>query len=68
MSDKQEKIKKMLEMQKAFMAYEHEHGVDPETYYMAQEGHPLYNYRQEYQDLANAVCDMAHADKGSHRD
>ena len=68
MSDKQEKIKKMLEMQKAFMAYEHEHGVDPETYYTAQEGHPLHNYRQQYQDLANDVCDMAHADKGSHRD
>ena len=68
MSDKQEKIKKMLEMQKAFMAYEHENGVDPETYYMAPEGHPLHNYRQEYMDLANDVCNMAHAEKGSIRD
>lgn len=68
MSDKHEKIKKMLEMQKKFMEYEHEHGVDPETYYTAPDGHPLHNYRQEYQDLANDVCNMAHADKGSIRD
>jgi len=68
MSSKQEKIKKMLEMQKAFMAYEHEHGVDPETYNMAGEGHPLHNYRETYEQLADEVCNMAHADKGSIRD
>ena len=68
MSDKQEKIKKMLEMQKAFMAYEHEHGVDPETYYTAPEGHPLHNYREEYAALANDVLNMAHSEKGSVRD
>ncbi len=68
MSDKHEKIKKMLEMQKKFMEYEHEHGVDPETYYMAPEGHPLHKYRDEYHELANDVCNMAHADKGSIRD
>jgi hypothetical protein len=68
MSDKQAIIKKMLEMQKTFMKYEHEHGVDAETYYAAASDHPLHNYRQEYQALANEVCNMAHAEKGSKRD
>ena len=68
MSDKQAKIKKMLEMQKAFMQFEHENGVDAETYYAAAPGHPLHNYRQEYHALANDVCNMAHAEKGSKRD
>lgn len=67
MSDKQEMIKKMLEMQKKFMKYEHEHGVDPEEYWMAGEGHPLHNYRQEYRDLAMKVVEAAHAEKGSRR-
>lgn len=68
MSDKQAKIKKMLEMQKTFMNYEHEHGVDAQTYYASEAGHPLHNFRQEYQDLANEVCNMAHSEKGSKRD
>ncbi len=67
MSDKQEMIKKMLEMQKKFMKYEHEQGVDPEDYWMAGEGHPLHNYRQEYRDLAMKVIDAAHSEKGSRR-
>lgn len=67
MSDKQEMIKKMLEMQKKFMSYEQENGVDPEEYWMADEGHPLHNYRQEYRDLAMKVVEAAHAEKGSHR-
>lgn len=67
MSEKSELIKKMLEMQKMFVAYEHEHGVSQEEYYVAPEGHPLYHYRQQYQEMANKVIDMAHEGKGSHR-
>ncbi|MEE9493793.1 MAG: hypothetical protein V3W04_10500 [Gammaproteobacteria bacterium] len=66
MSDKQATIKKMIEMQKKFMKYEHENGVDPVDYWMAKEGHPLHNYRTEYQELASSVLEMAHKDKGSH--
>ncbi len=65
--DKQEKIKKMLEMQKMFIAYEREHGVEAEDYFVGQEGHALHNYRQEYARLAMEVVDMAHEEKGSHR-
>jgi hypothetical protein len=67
MSEKSELIKKMLEMQKMFIAYEHENGVTQEEYYVAPEGHPLHHYRQEYRDIAMKVIDMAHEDKGSHR-
>jgi len=67
MSDKQEMIKKMLEMQKKFIEYEQQNGVDPVDYWKAEEGHPLHNFRQEYMDLANQLVDMAHAEKGSQR-
>ena len=67
MSEKQEMIKKMLEMQKKFIEYEHQHGVTQEEYFTAGEGHELHNYRQEYMDLANKLVDAAHEEKGSHR-
>jgi hypothetical protein len=67
MSEKQELITKMLEMQKKFMAYEHENGVELEDYYVAEEGHPLQGFRQEYTELANKLVEMAHTEKGSHR-
>ena len=67
MSDKQEMIKKMLEMQKKFIEYEQKNGVTQEEYFTAGEGHVLHNYRQEYMDLANKVVDAAHEEKGSHR-
>ena len=67
MSDKQELIAKLLEMQKKFIDYEHEKGVEMEDYFVGAEGHPLHNFRQEYQDLANKLVDMAHTEKGSHR-
>lgn len=66
MSEKQEMIKKMIEMQKKFMELEHKSGVSQEEYFAAAEGHALHNYRQEYRDLAMKVVDMAHEDKGSH--
>ncbi len=67
MSDKQQMIKEMIEMQKKFIAYEHENGVSQEEYYMAGEDHPLTGYRQKYAELANKLVDTAHEEKGSHR-
>lgn len=67
MSEKQEMIKKMIEMQKKFMQYEHEHGVTQEEYFVAGEGHPLAGYRQEYSEIADKLINMAHEEKGSHR-
>ena len=37
MSDKQELIAKLLEMQKKFIDYEHENGVEMEDYFAAEE-------------------------------
>ncbi|KAA3621103.1 MAG: hypothetical protein DWQ08_14595 [Proteobacteria bacterium] len=67
MSDKQEIIKKMIEMQKKFTNYEHTNGVDPQDYFNPADDHELSGYRQKYQDLANQLLDMAHEEKGSHR-
>lgn len=64
---KQDKIKKMIEMQKMFIAYERANGVDAEEYFIGEEGHALHNYRQEYSKLAMEVVDMAHSEVGSHR-
>ena len=67
MGEKQELITKLLEMQKKFMDFEHENGVEMQDYFSAEEGHVLKGFRQEYMDLANKLVDMAYAEKGSHR-
>ncbi len=67
MSNKQELIAKLLEMQKKFIDYEHANGVEMKDYFAADEGHPLKGFRQEYMDMANQLVDMAHTEKGSHR-
>jgi len=64
--EKQELIDKMLEMQKQFIAYEHEHGISGKEYWASSEG-LLANYRQDYMDMANRVVDIAHEIVGSSR-
>ncbi|MBK1641183.1 hypothetical protein CKO12_04700 [Chromatium okenii] len=65
-TEKQELIDKMLDMQKQFIAYEHENGVSGKDYWASDEG-LLANYRQEYIDMANRVVDLAHEIVGSVR-
>ena len=67
MSDKQQMIKRMLELQKKFIDYEHQNGLDPFDYYTPKPGHPLEGFRAEYQDLANKVVEAAHTEVGSRR-
>ncbi len=64
---KQEKIKKMLEMQKKFIAKEHQSGVTMEEYFVPGDGSPLKDYREEYMKLAMEVVDDAHEEVGSRR-
>ncbi|MBK1654372.1 hypothetical protein [Allochromatium vinosum] len=64
--EKQELIDKMLEMQKQFIEYEHQHGVSGKDYWASSDG-MLANYRQEYMDMANRVVDLAHEIVGSSR-
>lgn len=66
-SKKQKLIKRMLELQRKFSEYEHEHGLDLADYYDAAEGHPLADYRKEYDELATKLVDLAHEEKGSRR-
>lgn len=66
MSSKKEMIQEMLEMQKKFMAYEQQNGVDSKDYFSPEEGHVLEGYRQKYSDLAMKVVATAHEEVGSH--
>lgn len=65
MSSKQDKIKKMLEMQKQFIALDRARGVSAEEYFTPEEGAELNGYRQEYMELAMEVVEEAHQEKGS---
>lgn len=67
MSDKQEMIKKMLEMQRKFIEQEHKDGVSMEEYFTPSDASQLKGYREEYMELAMKVVDSAHEEKGSHR-
>ena len=64
--EKQDLIDKMLEMQKQFIDYEHQHGVTGKDYWASKDG-LLVDYRQEYMDMANRVVDLAHEIVGSVR-
>lgn len=64
---KQEKIRKMLELQKKFIAKEHESGVSMEEYFVPDGDSPLKGYREEYMKLAMEVVDDAHEEVGSRR-
>ena len=67
MSDKTKLIEEMLEMQKKFIAFEQENGVEMKDYYASQEGHLLHGYVAKYDELADKLNAMAHAEKGSKR-
>jgi hypothetical protein len=62
---KEELIKKMIDMQKKFTEYEQKDGVEQVDYYAPKEGHLLDGYRQEYDELARKLVDIAHEEVGS---
>ena len=66
MSSKQDKIKKMLEMQKKFIELDRSRSVSAEEYFTPEEGAELSGYREEYSKLAMDVVEVAHKEKGSH--
>ena len=65
MGSKQDKIKKLLEMQKKFIELDRARGVSAEEYFTPEEGSELDGFRQEYMKLAMEVVDEAHKEKGS---
>lgn len=64
--EKQALIEKMLGMQKQFIEHEHAHGISGKDYWASQDG-LLANFRQDYNDMANRVVDLAHQIVGSAR-
>ena len=69
MSKRAEMIKELLDMQKKFIAYDkaQEGGFEMADYYVDDPSHPLYNYREDYNELAMKIVDQAHEDRGSNR-
>ncbi len=63
--DKQEKIKKLLEMQKKFIALDREQGVEASDYFAPDDDSEIAGFREEYRDLAMDIVDLAHNEKGS---
>ncbi len=67
MSEKQEIIKQMMEMQRKFIDLEQKGEFSAEEYYNTDGESELARYKREYNELAIKLVDMAHEEKGSHR-
>jgi len=67
MSNKQEIIKQMLEMQRRFIEIEQSGKFSIEDYYDSDGESELAQFKRSYDELATQLVDLAHAEKGSHR-
>ncbi|MDH3635631.1 MAG: hypothetical protein OES20_13110 [Gammaproteobacteria bacterium] len=67
MSEKQEVIKQMLELQRQFIEIEQAGKFSAEDYYDPEGDSELAKQKRTYDELATKLVDMAHAEKGSHR-
>ncbi len=67
MSEKQEIIKQMIEMQRKFIDLEQKGEFSTEEYYDTDGGSELAKYKRAYDELAIKLVDLAHEEKGSHR-
>lgn len=67
MSNKQEIIKQMLEMQRRFIELEKNGEFSIEDYYDSDGDSELAQFKRTYDELATQLVDLAHAEKGSHR-
>ncbi len=67
MSEKQEIIKQMMEMQRRFIELEQAGEFSAEEYYDTDGDSELAKFKRSYDELAIKLVDMAHEEKGSHR-
>ena len=67
MSEKQEIIKQMLEMQRKFIDLEQKGEFSAEEYYDSDGETDLARFKRTYDELAIKLVDMAHEEQGSHR-
>jgi hypothetical protein len=67
MTEKQEIIKQMLDMQKKFIKLEHNGEFKVDEYYDTDGDSELAKYKNKYNELSIRLVDLAHEEKGSHR-
>lgn len=67
MSSKQEKIQKLLEMQRKFIELEQAGELTAENYWLPEKGSELDGFKDEYSKVAMKVIDDAHEEVGSKR-
>ncbi|MCP4332842.1 MAG: hypothetical protein GY785_09320 [Gammaproteobacteria bacterium] len=67
MSEKQEIIKQMMELQHKFIDLEHKGEFSTEEYYDSEGDTELARHKRSFEELATELVDLAHAEKGSKR-
>ena len=67
MSEKQEIIRQMMEMQQRFIELEQGGEFSAEEYYDSEGDSELAQYKRRFDELATRLVDMAHEEKGSNR-
>jgi soluble cytochrome b562 len=65
MKTKHEIMSRMLELQKQFIEKEHQDGIDTKEYFNPTNDPFMKQYREEYDELARQLVQIAHAEKGS---
>jgi hypothetical protein len=67
MTEKQEIIKQMLDLQHKFIELEQRGDFSTEEYYDSEGDTELARHKRSFEELATKLVDLAHADKGSKR-
>lgn len=67
MSEKQEIIKEIMDLQRKFIDIEHRGEFSAEQYYDSDGDSELAKYKRRHEELATKLVDMAHDEKGSKR-
>ncbi|MCP4876467.1 MAG: hypothetical protein GY896_13485 [Gammaproteobacteria bacterium] len=67
MSEKQEIIKQMMEMQRKFIDLEQSGKFSAEEYYDTEGDSELAIHKRNFEELATRLVDLAHEEKGSNR-
>jgi hypothetical protein len=67
MSEKQEIIKQMLDLQHKFIELEQRGEFSTEEYYDSDGETEVARHKRSFEELSTRLVDLAHADKGSKR-
>ena len=67
MSEKQEIIKQMMDLQHKFIEIEQRGDFSTEEYYDSEGDTELARHKRSFDELATRLVDLAHAEKGSKR-